>query len=385
MKKIPVSEILSLPRSHGGESSLSLPEWLQMSLSRLSRPRHHPVVLRHTKVLESPENILARVEVRRRTQGAYSAIPMLGASDFHLFFDPEAHLVECTWKRRRVLRQSDDLVVYDDIYAYQAVRRPQLEHLRALQGACITACLKELYQLWAGLDQQQKERLVSYPASWDDVRPALEPHGRLLADGPQAQVEAFVLLLSEQAHPELRQQILAAGARGELKPVPAVLPQLLAQPHWNQSPALVAMAHSAAQCPVEQLVALQEHPNPVVRARLVELLPSDHDWIGWLATESDKLVREAIRRAVERQLNPNQLVDRLIGKARFWTSQPADPRRAEALGWLLVGWSKKLEHSQDWSALNRAVLGPIGAENRRKLRQKLLASRRLSLAARLLG
>jgi len=360
--------------------------------------------------------------VRRRSEQAYSAVPIdPGPERLRIFLDARAHLVECKLQHRRVLRQSPTLLVYDDVFGYESVARPTQHHLLTLQRAVVEKCLDELYRSWPKLDSTQREQLVAYPATWAQARLALEPEGpplRGAAGGvsegrAQGQLEALPLLLSELAHVELRMQILEAGERGEYRPVPAVLPLLLAQPQWNQSPALVVMARSAAGLPLEgegrgsspsplegdgrgcpavrplvQLGQLQSHPNPLVRARLVELMPAEHDWIGWLAAEPDATVREAIRRSVERRMNPHQLVDSLIGPPRFGAgfraAKRADPRRAEALGWLLVGWSKKLEHSQDWKALNRVLTSPIGAENRQKLKQKLSASGQLSLAASLL-
>lgn len=359
-----LSALLLLP----AESGLEPDAWLQLAARNLEGFRPHPAVLRHTVSGRS-----ASVEVRRWSKEEYRALTSPGPDGERLLLGTDARLTLCSLERIRHLRNRPDERIYDEIFQFDLIEEPSIDHLLVLQRAIIARYYREGFTQWRELDNVQRRRLVAQPAGWQEAAAALKA-----VRGPD-EVESLELFLSDESHPRLRDEVLAAGGKGQLRPGPDVLPFLLTRPDWNLNPGLVRMAQSACEDGPERAWELHAHPNPQVRLRLVDLLTplpaTAWDALGWLAGESDDTVRERLRQVLERRSTPAQLVEQLV--------QEPDRNRREALGWLLVHWSRAIEGSQDWGALNRVLrYSQLGSENRSRLRRKLAQVGKLSLRAR---
>jgi len=361
-----LSALLLLP--DGVESATSPEAWLELATRNLEGFRPHPAVLRHTVSGRS-----ASVEVRRWSKEEYRALTSPGPEGERLLLGADARLTLCSLERIRNLRNRPDERIYDEIFQFDVLEQPSLEHLQVLQRALITRYYKAGFAGWRELNAVQRRRLVAQPAGWQEAAAALKA-----VRGPE-EVETLELFLSEESHPRLRDEVLAAGGKGQLRPGPDVLAFLLARPDWNLNPGLVRLAQSACEDDPVRAWELRAHPNPQVRLRLVDLLAplpaAAWDPLGWLAQESEDAVRERLRQVLERRSTPAQLVEQLV--------QESDRDRREALGWLLVHWSRAIEGSQDWGALNKALrYSQLGSENRSRLRRKLAQVGKLSLRGR---
>ena len=361
-----LSALLLLPQS--AESNLAVDAWLQLAARNLEGFRAHPAVLRHTVSGRS-----AAVEVRRWSKEEYRALTAPGPEGERLMLGTDARLTLCSLERIRNLRNRPDERIYDEIFQFDALDNPGPEHLLVLQRAIIARFFQQGFSYWGRLNGLQRRRLAAQPAGWQEAAAALK------ASRDTDEAETLELFLSEESHARLRDEVLAAGGKAQLRPTADVLPFLLTRPDWNLNPGLVRMAQSACEDDPARAWELHTHPNPQVRLRLADLLaplpPAVWDALGWLAAESEDQVRERLRQVLERRSTPALLVEQLVAEQ--------DRNRREALGWLLVHWSRAIEGSQDWGALNKVLrYSQLGSENRSRLRRKLAQVGKLSLRAR---
>jgi hypothetical protein len=338
--------------------------WLAAAARTIRGYRQQPSVLRRTRNIRG-----SSVEVRRWTREAY--VPLSPAGPQTLMLSPQGELVLRRLDGVRHLRRRVDETIDDEIYVFVPLPQPESAHLERVRLRALADLHPLGYQNWKELDWPRRQALAAFGGGWKDAAAALRT---VCGDERTRSLELF---LSEEAHPQLREAVMAAGLRGELRPGADVLAWLLAQPDWNLQPGLVAMARTAAHEDPQAAFRLHTHPNPQVRLRLADLLTGPVDRVGWLAAEKDDAVRDRILRAMESHHSLPELVEKLASET--------DPVRREALGWALVHWGRPISEAREWEALNKALFARLGPHNRRRLKQKLQSAGRLGLKARLLG
>lgn len=242
------------------------------------------------------------------------------------------------------------------------------EDREALLATAFPEVRDQAYAGWSSLSEPERRRLVALGGSWQEAAAALD-------DTPaEERLATLGYLLSEQAHPLARRDLVCACLRGDLRLPPGTLPWLLSRPGWNQAADHVELARSLVAREPELLQALQDHPSLRVRVRAVELIEESSTLLRWLAGEPHESVRTRILRRLENRTSAFQLVQRLF--------REKEAAVREAIGWLLVHWSAP--HS-DWRAFNQALRSDLGRENRGRLKRKLSRLGKLQLANRFLA
>ncbi|MFN8608630.1 MAG: hypothetical protein U0931_13930 [Vulcanimicrobiota bacterium] len=283
-------------------------------MSKLLRGfRQVPLVLRHHVVEHR-----ATVEVRRWSESGFLRL------NEDLWLCPSGLLYQACAQRRRWIRKQALEQIYDEVFALARVARPSSAQLELVLDRLMSQHGAVFFAAWEHLNEEQRARLIRVEHSWEVLRPALS-----LATLPA--------LLSEQAHPRSRAALLEAGVAGSYAPPAEVLPWLLLQVEWNLSPGVLGLARASIARYAGQAWGLRLHANPVVRRRLVQLLPARQPWLDWLVHEVDPSVRHGLRLRVEEDFEPTVLAEQL----RFET----DPGRKGALGWVLMHWSRPYDAS----------------------------------------
>lgn len=327
--------LLLLPRAEDTDP------WLQLAAETLQGYQPYPTVLRRTRTEGSPE----QVEVRRLSPEPYLS---LGSQ---LLLHPSGQLFQCRLEAVRHLRRRADSTIEDETYELTPVEVPSAEQLELVRHHCMDRLLSSAYASWDQLDWEQRAELARFGGGLEQANQALA----LCA--PSERLRTLQLLLVSQPH------LLDGGLKAGVE----VVPWLLGQNDWSLKPDRVALALSAVRENPAGAWELRNHPNALVRLRLVDLLDlSQYDWLSWLTAESDPPVRDRLRQAVERLHTPSQIVDLLM------TDSVAV--RREALGWLLVHWKGDL----DLKALSRALTAKLGGENKSRLKGKLTRLKQLS-------
>ncbi|MBS2033852.1 hypothetical protein JST97_02640 [bacterium] len=313
--------------------------WLGRVAALLRGFRQVPLVLRH-HVLEHR----ATVEVRRWSDSGYLRL------DEDLWMCPSGLLYESCPQRRRWIRKQSVEQIYDEVFALSKVGRPSSAQLELVLDRLMSQHGSVFFAAWDELSQEQRDRLVRVEHSWEVLRPILS-------------LETLPALLSEKAHPRSRAALLEAGVAGSYAPPAEVLPWLLLQVEWNLSPGVLGLARASIARYAGQAWALREHANPVVRRRLVQLLPARQPWVDWLVHEVEPSVRNALRLRIEEDFEPGVLAEQL----RFET----DPGRKGALGWVLLHWSRPCEPTlrKLFQSIERALSEPQREILQRRRRQ----------------
>lgn len=287
--------------------------WLGRVAGLLRGFRQVPLVLRHHVVAHR-----ATVEVRRWSEAGYLRL------DEDLWMCPSGGLYQACSQRRRWIRQQPSEQIYDEVFALAQVGKPSASQLELVLDRLMSQHGGVFFEAWDSLSEEQRARLIRVEHSWEVLRPALS-----LATLPA--------LLSAEAHPRSRAALLEAGVAGSYAPPAEALPWLLLQVEWNLSPGVLGLARASILRYGGQAWGLRFHPNPVVRRRLVQLLPSRQPWVDWLVHEVEPSVRNALRLRVEEDFEPAVLAEQL----RFET----EPGRKGALGWVLMHWSRPYDSS----------------------------------------
>ena len=345
-----VAAMLS-PPAHSDRQS----QWLASLASLLRGYRSIPLVLRH-QVNSQQGHYHADVEVRRRSEATYLRLTE-GKQESHLWLDSQGRMWQSHLQRRRWIRQQEQERIFDEVFSVTRIANPQAEQLDLALNRLLAQQGAMFWQIWEQLTPQQHLRLVSVAHNWEVLQPALE-------HSPQRAQAALPLLLSEQAHPASRQALLEAGTQGLYSPPAETLPWLLLQVEWNLSPGILGLTRASLNRYQHQAWTLRNHPNPLVRRRLAQLLPARMPWLDWLAAEADTSVRQALRLRVQEEMLAAQIVDQMILET--------DPARRSVMGWLLLHWSRpfdsQLEQRHIWKTV-QAALSPTQREAMQKRRQ----------------
>lgn len=305
-----LAHLLTIPEAPG--------KWLKEVAAVLTGYRPCPMVLRH-QVRPQLGRYSAEVEVRRRSQEGYL---LLNAP--HLLLDGRGRIWSSQFQRRRWIRQSAEEQVYDEVFQLVEVPQPEREMLELVLRRFLEQRGRDVWLQWEFLDDLNREKLVRAEHSWEVLDVALS--------GPERALQILPLLLGPCSAPKNRSLLLKAGEEGRYTPPAEALPWLILQVEWNLSPGVLGLARAAIARHPQTAWEVRRHPNPVVRRRLVQLLPERQPWLDWLTHEADSEVRQALRLRLEQEYHPAQLVD--------LAALETDPVRRAALGWLLVNWTR---------------------------------------------
>lgn len=326
-----VEQLLTLPSSQ----SAAL-RWLQLAAQVLQGYQAYPVVVRHT--LE--RGATPQREPRRWTETPFFRLDERDDPSGALLLDPQGRLYQAVLQRRRWIRQGPQINVYDEVFDVERLARVQATELEQVMSALIRQQGLLFWSRWSEFAAEQRQRLVRVAQPWDVLASGLQAHGDTAR-------EALPLLLGPAGHPDSRAALLHAGCHGHYAPPAETLPYLLVQVEWNLEPGLLGLARGAIAADPQGAWAWRVHPNPVVRRRLAQLLESGQEWLDWLAAEADPDTREALRRRVEAECRPEELVEALL------CAQP--PSRRAALGWLLTHWSQPWQPPASWKLAQRSL------------------------------
>lgn len=334
--------------------------WLRLAARTLSGYQPQPTVLRRTRAGGAPEHL----EVRRQSPESYLNLGQ------QLLIHPEGWLAVSKLEAVRHLRRRADSTIEDETYELMPLGSPSAEQLDLVRLRCLEVLVGQAYELFDRLSWEQRAVLARFGGNAEQVNAALQKVA------PGERLRTLQLFVSNQAQPHLREAVLAAASRGDLKTGVEVVPWLLGQSDWNLMPDKVALARTAVADDPAGAWELRKHPHGLVRLRLVDLLDLEQcDWLDWLAAEGDAAVRDRLRQAVERLYTPARVVELLM-------AEKVAVRR-EALGWILVHWKGDIKGSDDIKALNRALSAKLGGENKSRLKGKLSRLGQLELKARL--
>jgi len=317
-------------------------QWLTRVASLLRGFRSVPLVLRH-HALQRGENYKADVEVRRWSGENYLRL----SEDSGTWLDNEGRLFRSEPQRRRWIRQHSHEQIYDEVYVLTRIAQASAEQLNLVLDRLVAQHGTVFWRAWEQLPEEQQERLARVAHSWEVLQPALD-------ECPLRAQAVLPVLLSEKAHPRSRAALLEAGVEGSYAPPAEVLPWLLLQVEWNLSPGVLGLTRASLRRFPLQAWNLRQHPNPVVRRRLAQLLADRQPWLDWLVCEGEGSVRQALRLRLEAETPLNQLAEQL----RFET----EPAHQAALGWLLMHWSKPFDSQESqrkiFASVERALSPP---------------------------
>jgi len=351
---MPVTELLVYPDPTTQESACQ--SWLNKVTHLLGGFRKYPLVLRHQSRLQR-DGYQADVEIRRWSEEAFLRLEQPSRGEQELLLLQRNGTLWCArLQRRRWIRKTPEEQIYDDIFEVAPQLPIREEHLNRVVQELVEQRGALFWQNWETLGDEQKSLLVSVPHEWPVLQEALEQ------SQARAQ-EALPLLLSELAHPSNRRALLEAGSAESYAPPAQALPWLFLQVEWNLSPGLLGLVGASLQANRERGWQLRNHPNPVVRRRLAQMLPTNLPWLDWLIHEGDDSVRQTLRLRIERESSPSQLVEHLL--------RTQDEAEKSALGWLLTSWSRPWDSLADqramWSAVEKGLTPVQGKKLRRRL------------------
>jgi hypothetical protein len=326
-----VEQLLTLPGSHPAAE-----RWLQSAARVLQGFQPYPLVVRHT--LERGAQAVR--EPRRWTETPFLRLDERADSAEPLLLDPQGRVSQGRLQRRRWIRQSLQINVYDEIFEVERLTRLQGAELELVMSALIRQQGLLFWKRWREFGTEQQQRLIRVAQPWDVLRPALQSH-------PEVATQALPLLLGSAAHPDNRAALLHAGCHGHYAPPAETLPYLLVQAEWNLEPGLLGLIRAALDATPERAWAWRVHPNPVVRRRLAQLLPAGRPWLDWLQEEGDSPTRQALQLRIEAEHAPEQLVELLLAES--------SPSRRAALGWILTRWSRPWLPPDAWKAVEKTL------------------------------
>lgn len=324
-----VELLLTLP---GSQSAAE--RWLHLAGQVIQGYHVQPLVVRHTV----ERGLAAPPEARRWSDIALVCLHDDGPHS--LLMDAQGRLWQRQFQRRRWVRQGPLVNIYDEVFEIERLPRLQPTHMEQVMATLIGQQGLLFWKRWSELGLEQRQRLIGVAQPWEVLEKALN-------SCPELAAEALPLLLSEEAHPDNRSTLLQAGCAGSYAPPARTLPYLLVQVEWNLLPGLLGLVRASMAADPAGAWDWRGHPNPVVRRRLAELLGPGQSWLCWLALEGDENTRHALRRRLEAESTPEELVSLLVAEQ--------DPGRRAALGWVLSNWSRAWQPSSLWASAEKTL------------------------------